>query len=400
MDVSRRWPMPWASWSTTGELPMRNCQSLHPRWISIRLFRAFLVFTSLLAFWAASAGAAAPAMERKSMHSGRGQLPGPYAKSGETPYHYGANLVCSDCHTMHYSQAHTYAPDGTSTVDPMGGTGPYPKLLKNNVVDLCVTCHDNHAGIPDVIGADVNGLQDRSAGFFGAVDVASPRGHDLGRNAPTGWYLCDKCHTYGGGGAPEDKKVSCIDCHNVHGNGNPRNLQWASYPEGTPPLGLFTAAGATGMAKYERSNTGYGTLNSVALREVSNMCVDCHHTLTGAYYNDPNGDGIHSKHPSYESERDNTNNIAQGLARESSSPAHWVTGAGSGFDGAPRVPFVTSGATDQASAAVIDAASNGVFCLSCHKAHGSENPFGLAWNASAGAGPKGCDQCHAKAETP
>ena len=330
------------------------------------------------------------------MHRDRGHLTGIIAKDGAIPYHYAANLVCSDCHTMHYSQSHGYNADGSGTVDPMGDTGPYPRLLKNNVLDLCLTCHDSHAGIPDVVGADVNGLQERSAGFFAPADQVSPRGHDLGHNAPTGGNLCSKCHW----GTEEDKRVTCIDCHSVHGNGNPRNLQWASYPEGTPPLGLFTAAGATGVAKYDRSNTAYGTLNSVALREVSNICIDCHHTVSGAYYNDPDGDGIHSKHPAYESERGDPNSIDQGLARGSSDPAHWIAGVGTGFDGAARVPFMASGASDHGAATVIDPALNGVFCLSCHKAHGSQSPFGLVWEAGTGAGPKGCDQCHAKALMP
>jgi predicted CXXCH cytochrome family protein len=378
---------------------MKPCQAPHTSRTQAGLLPVLLAAALLVSGWTASMGADSRHQARRSMHRGQGSLLGGLAKSEGTPYHYGVNLVCSDCHTMHYSQAHTYGSDGSGTVDPMGGAGPYPRLLKNDVLDLCVTCHDNHAGIPDVMGADVNGLQERSAGFFAPVDQVSPHGHDLGRNAPTGEYLCDKCHTYGGGGASEDKKVTCIDCHSVHGNGNPRNLQWASYPEGTPPLGLFTAAGASGVAKYERHNTAYGTLNTAALREVSNMCIDCHHTLTGAYYNDPNGDGIHSRHPSYESERDDQNNIAQGLAGGTSDPAHWIAGVGSGFDGALRVPFVTSGATNQSEAAVIDPESNGVFCLSCHKAHGSDNPFGLVWAADTGAGPKGCDQCHAKADS-
>jgi hypothetical protein len=36
----------------------------------------------------------------------------------------------------------------------------------------------------------------------------------------------------------------------------------------------------------------------------------------------------------------------------------------------------------------------GVFCLSCHKAHGSRHDFGLLWANRGPAAASGCEQCH------
>lgn len=210
-----------------------------------------------------------------------------------------------------------------------------------------------------------------------------------------GSALCGRCHT----GDVATSRVTCVDCHDPHGNGHARNLRWPSDPAATPPLGVFVDPSAVGLDRYEADRVGYGTLDSDALREASSLCVDCHHALSGSQHVDPDGDGAHQLHPSYDSERGSRNSIRQGRARGTTAPEHWEGGAGSGFRDTPRVPFVTRGARSFAEARVVSSVTNGVFCLSCHQAHGSEQPFGLVWPASRGSGPAGCDQCHATAES-
>jgi predicted CXXCH cytochrome family protein len=308
-------------------------------------------------------------------------------------YHIGSTLVCSDCHILHASQSHAYDPlqPAPSQTIPFPGPASAHLLRAGDPLDVCLACHDGQSFAPDVVGADCNGLNQRSAGQFGPPDQANPYGHALGRGLPPApGQLCDRCHFSAG----DQKKVTCVDCHDAHGNGVARNLQWASWPEGTPPLALFTNPAASGLSAYEEVNVSYGTLDASTLREVTNMCIDCHHVFTGGYYIDPDGDGIHNRHPSYESERGSANTIRQGEGRGTTDPAHWQGGTGSGFAGTTRVRPVVRGATTYSDGLAVDAARNGVFCLSCHRAHGSQNGFSLVWPAPQGVGPMGCDQCH------
>lgn len=321
------------------------------------------------------------------------------APEADGVFHNGETLICSYCHVIHSSQQHSGAnPEGDAPWGAYPQTfTPSKQLLKaSDPVLLCVSCHDNVVGIPDVVGTDINGLSDRPSGFFSLPNAANARGHKLETGLPSvangDWDLCMRCHF---GGDFTTAAVSCIDCHNPHGNAKARNLQWASYPGGEPDFGIY-GNGATGIAKYDASNVAYGDPGNGIVYEATNMCTDCHHVFSGASYTDPDGNGIHSKHPTYDSERGQTNNIAQGASKGTTDPAHWDDGTGAGFRITPRVRFVNRGASDFASASTIDASVNGVFCLSCHKAHGSDRAFGLTWDPVSGVGGEGCDQCHAK----
>ncbi|PWB75568.1 hypothetical protein C3F09_02045 [candidate division GN15 bacterium] len=337
----------------------------------------------------------------KSMHRGSALNVDPRTMMGSASafdvatYHRGANLFCSQCHTMHASETHAGLASEPGAY-PRTYT-PQPKLLKAaDPVTLCLTCHDNQAGIPDVVGADVNGLNERAAGLFGMADMPNDNGHKIATGIDPN-VLCERCHA-----DPNNVRdasgfvtasVSCIDCHNPHGNGRARNLQWASWPGGEYPFGYYVRPGSTGLSRYESSNIGYpapnGTNFAVEGVEVTNMCIDCHHAI----FNNTDIDTTHVKHPVYNSEWAERNTISQGDAGGSTVSSHWISGSGAGFLQTPRVHYVVRGATDFATSTTV-AATNGVFCLSCHKAHGSNEPFGLVFHWTPGG--EGCDQCHNK----
>jgi len=257
-------------------------------------------------------------------------------------YHGGPRSSCTDCH----------------------GRGGDPGAR-------CLSCHDGVRGVPDVVGDDINGLRERSAGFFLDAGYENPRGHDLGNG------------------------LTCTACHDPHGNGQARNLRLPSAGEAGPRLGLFLRPGMTGMSRYEKSNVAYGTLDSPELTELSALCLDCHEDFRAGARPQTGPGGAHLVHPSYDSRDGAPNRISQGGGRHTTDPGHWNRGEGSDFVIVSRVPFVTRGAGDYEAAARVDAGQNGVFCLSCHKAHGSEHRFALRWERQGPSGKAGCNQCHA-----
>ncbi len=319
--------------------------------------------------------------------------------SVDTPYHYQETLNCSDCHTMHYSQQHEYGGAPGEGVPSLAG-GPTPKLLRRGTpLDLCLACHDGRGGVPDVVASDTNGLTERAAGFFDNPEVSNYKGHNLKRD-PGGLGdpgLCQRCHW----GGMASAGVTCIDCHNPHGTGHYRNLQWASVPGSQPPIRAYIRPSSTGLPRYEAANVAYPAPGSgdTSYREVTNICIDCHHTFmsdsSGLY---TGNSSPFKKHPGTNTEWGWHSPINRTGAN--TDPSHWVSGTGNGFPptGIPRLPFIVQGATTFSGATTV-ASDNEVFCFSCHKAHGSENAFSLRWAYGSGApetSQAGCEQCHNK----
>jgi predicted CXXCH cytochrome family protein len=277
---------------------------------------------------------------------------------------------------------------------------PNVRLLRAaSATDLCLECHDGQAFAPDVLGPDTNALAERAAGLFGEVGVPNFRGHALGSGLSSDPNdLCNRCHF---GGTMASAQVQCIDCHGPHGNGFYRNLQWASAPGLEDEIRAYTRPRASGLQRYEAGNVRYPApaLAASAWREVTNVCIDCHHAFMDdsvARFTKPGGMAHFGRHPGTNSEWGAFRPINASGAN--TSPDNWVSGS-VGFD-VPRLTFAVGGAGDFDAAGFV-APTNEVFCLTCHKAHGSEHPFALRWeygDASAGRHASGCLQCHRDAQ--
>ena len=316
--------------------------------------------------------------------------------------------VCSECHTMHNSQGG----------DPMrvDGTGaPVATSLSALLLDDCMGCHtttgslpleDDYPFVKLTDGTDSNCL---AGGFFqinaDPADDNSNQNHDIGATAiPAGFDSANTWYT----GTTEG--LSCAGTNGCHGNETDLDDMAAisgghHSPSAYRILYLETESKSvigSGAVDYEMeiiasptTSVIYAGVNQnvniysagsvgVTYATVSELCGKCH----GIFH----GEGIGS-------DLDGTKNIAGEWIRHPSDeglPTSWIMGGVYAFDGddAKNNPFgydnaVYTGNTTQ------------VTCLSCHRAHGTENNDLLRWpystqSAGTSTSDYGCLGCHNK----
>ncbi len=304
-------------------------------------------------------------------------------------YHMGATLICSDCHVAHFSLNHNYS---GGTPSPLGADGPYEFLLKNDINALCLSCHDDTTSAPDVYGEHNNNYV-RQAGALttGAAPHQDYKGHSL-------------------------QFLTCITCHDPHGDpgiGHPtgsqyRNLKarpgyvssnrFVTYAAGSNDLGrdIFERDAGLGQiaTHYSQANIDFNEPNSSA-SAIGRWCQSCHGLFHGS---------------------SSTSTMRN---QSASSGAGWLRHPTADADiGALGGEWSSLAALNDASRPnrVKVASPTGVWsqpyplgvtptCLSCHKAHGNKNPFGLLYMSGTGQiteeGDTGgaqavdlCRQCH------
>lgn len=327
-------------------------------------------------------------------------------------YHVGSTLPCYDCHTMHYSQSHEFSTDiaGFGTI-PLTTGGPHANLLRKEPNELCLSCHNNNAWAPDVFGQGT-GPAVRLGGGLNAAP--GHEANDVGYEDGDGHTLWSTATAPGGtfaGTAPEG--LMCVNCHAQHGIATQyRNLLNRSAFSGKNVTYAKTTNDLT-KDVFERAPLNYD-LSAVDFNEpdvtksaYGAWCQTCHTDFHGA------GGAA------------NMGGITMGWSNPAGGvpwKRHPTSDVNIGSVGGTHISSLTQFNNHVNRVKVMDsqglwngtAGDNTVTpsCMSCHKAHGNKNSFGLIFMAGNGAvteqGDDGatlsdgakyislCRQCHAQ----
>lgn len=319
-------------------------------------------------------------------------------------YHRSTTLVCSDCHVMHYSQQHGYNPNGGGVfVTP--ANGPHHYLLRNDINDLCLSCHDGQTFAPDVFRDHPNGYV-RQAGALNDVGGASPYfeadGHTLNSTATAP------------GSSPAlsfPDGLNCTNCHAPHGRADGGLTGPGGYRN------LFPRSISYSRGDVEITND----LTKWIFEDASSGVNGNHYGFGGIVFNEP----------------DATKSAYANFCQQCHTNFHGdVGGAEIGGTGTPPVEFIRHPASTanigavgggHSSLAVFNSKLNNVqvmsptgqrppydttldagvtpSCFSCHKGHGNQNAFGRIYMVGTGTITEegddptptvreSCRQCH------
>jgi doubled CXXCH motif protein len=327
------------------------------------------------------------------------------AAAGE--WHAGTTNLCSDCHTMHFSMQHDWAGNAPVSTTPkpdgnwLSASGPNNFLLKAPVNQLCLSCHDGQTFAPDVLAVNANAdpAEGRRAGALNNAGAGAPyetwKGHTLDSTAtPPGFNPTAAGVPVTQQYNPAADGLVCISCHLQHGsatvyrNLGPRTAAFQpTYVLGTTndatkdvwiniaaPYTPNSGNAATFNPLYSNANVSYNRTDPAApagstlksSNRLDTFCSSCH----GDFHGGPGDANIGG-----------TVAALDGFIRHPT--AQTVIGASGtqgygGHSALSRYTAATSKTKVYASdrAGYTDASPG---CVSCHKAHGNQNPFGLVF---------------------
>jgi cytochrome c553 len=307
-------------------------------------------------------------------------------------YHKDGTLYCSQCHVMHFSQSHGYNANGSGFYLGLMGSTPHHFLLRGEVNDLCLACHDNNGIAPDVYGASNtgNGPTDvRMAGYLNRLgDPNEAAGHTLDSTATAPGST--------GAGWSNPDGLSCVNCHHQHGGSvsgstsgqagyslyrNLRVTVGQAASNSTPVTYNYTSHGTNDLTRdvFERASAEYDEADvdwnepNTADSAIAIWCGGCHGNFHGQVGSAnvggvPFGGGFEEfvRHPSA-----GVNIGAVGGGHSNLSLFNQHTNkvkvmSPTGVWGSTHPSDVTP------------------TCISCHKAHGNGNAFGLIYRHGTG----------------
>jgi hypothetical protein len=296
-------------------------------------------------------------------------------------YHFGSSLSCYQCHTMHYSQQHMFGYAFEDSTPYLGSAGPYNSLLRDEVNNLCLSCHDGRS-VVDVYGpSEVFQVTNRQAGFLNRQgDGNEGHGHTLGSTATApgsnpAWH------------PDQTEGLTCVDCHSPHGSagssnpdqvkgqwrnltnrpGNATTNRFVNYEKSTEPVDLtkdikWRASSVHSPGAYETNNVDFYEPVANDSRYGA-WCQGCHTNFHGNS-TDPDMHNANGwiRHPAAEV------NLSSTDAADFASHAY-----------RPQVMSPTGNWGTQGDSTWTPPSDLTPTCVTCHKGHGNGNSFGLVY---------------------
>ena len=309
-------------------------------------------------------------------------------------YHFGQDLICSDCHVMHNSQEHGYTPDGLGPFTPLSTNGPHDYLLRAEVNELCLACHDGKPFAPDVFEDNFNTFVRQAGGLNDENSAGSyypTTGHTLGAtDVPPG----DDGSWAAAGGFSAEGKLTCVDCHSPHGR-----------TRGLPSTGVDVTRGGyrnlfVDRASFVSISYGRGDQDGAngsapttwVFEDLSDSVNVGHYGQTAITFNEPVVTGVQSRYAD--------------MCKACHVKFHGVPGDAATVGNFHRHPTGGADMLALGSSTRIGSKANQVQCLSptgkkagtylptdtdlspscmsCHKGHGNQNAFGLIYMLGSG----------------
>ncbi|MDA8138775.1 MAG: hypothetical protein M0036_08980 [Desulfobacteraceae bacterium] len=213
--------------------------------------------------------------------------------------------------------------------------------LRQPASALCFSCHDAEL---DASGLNppyvINGRKELAGGSFTATLYADGMGHNLAN-----MDLTLGLTPPGGQPLPE---FTCLSCHDPHANGNCRNLKKK----------------INGVQTLVQCDSDPGYQNNLYISGISTFCGACHQRFGNA-----GTSAARQRHPVdiYISSAPKANFNHWARLDQRVTIAQFPQGNGNARDGQ-------------------------VFCLTCHRAHGSAYQDAMRWDY--GKSSQGCLECH------